>query len=309
MHDARSVCFCREQHQTGHALSLWNFYPVSRLRILYPFLPMPIQKKYNHLQACLRALSSPFCIAVSGGLDSRFLAWVCRLTGLSFACVQIEGPHIPAPESAYAGKWLDELGAPHVTVTFDPLRLPELAMNPRTRCYTCKKAMFQKIQTVCAEQGMTTVLEGSQASDATEFRPGRQALHELGILSPLALCGITKRDIKELGVLTGLSWPDQPSRSCLLARFAYDLRLDHTLLKKVAFVEGRLLGLGLRRFKFRVLDRDHFLVQVHPDEGPMFAHHRALIEDVLHRQGITAWRLEMTPNLSGLFDIQNDGIS
>ena len=269
--------------------------------------PMLLQKKYHRLQTLLGSLPSPFCIAVSGGLDSRFLTWTCHLMGLSFECIQLVGPHIPGPDSGYATQWLEGLDTPHATLVFDPLLLPALVSNPRTRCYDCKKAMFEKIMAVSARRGVTTFLEGSQASDLTAFRPGVKALRELGIMSPLALCDITKPEIRELAARTGLEWPDQPSRSCLLARFAYDLLLDHTVLLKVAGVESMLLELGLRAFKFRVLGREDFLLQVHPQESPMFEKHRALMEEYLADLGIRQWRVEVTTRLSGHFDAAVEG--
>ena len=261
-----------------------------------------MKKKYQHLQDYLRSLPAPLCIAVSGGLDSRFLAWACHQGNVPFEAVLIQGPHIPEPESRFAREWLEGLGVPWTSLFFDPLGLSEILPNPKTRCYVCKRAMFTLIAAHGAHGGMATILEGSQASDRSSFRPGMKALEELGILSPLAEEGITKPEIRELAAGMGISWPDQPSRSCLLARFAYDLVLDHALLGKVAAVETMLLELGMAAFRFRVLTSDTFLLQVHTDEGPVFKKHRAFIATRCAALGVEQWRLELTTRLSGHFD-------
>ena len=188
---------------------------------------------WSALLAHIRGLG-PLTVACSGGIDSRFLAHAALRAGVPVGLVHVAGPHVPPADSAYALSWAESCGLPVRVLRLDPLDLPEVAAGGRERCYACKSFLFSRIK--AAVDG--PVCDGSNASDAAEFRPGRRALRELGILSPLAEVGLTKDMIRSLARETGLARPDQRSAACLLTRLPYGLAPDRAVLDSLAKGEG-----------------------------------------------------------------------
>jgi len=255
---------------------------------------------YRRLVTELTRLA-PGLIAVSGGLDSRFLAHVARRLGLPFHLLHLTGPHIPAAESRAALAWCAGLGLPHHRLTVDPLALPEVLSNTRERCYACKKQLFAAAMELAGSLGLANVLEGSQASDTTAFRPGRRALAELGVKSPLAEAGLTKPDIRRLGATLGLSAPDQPARPCLLTRLDYGLSPDAALLVRLAAAEEALAALGLVEFRLR-LTAGGSCLQIASAEAEKARERAGEAAEILARHGFAAARMLLTESVSGFFD-------
>lgn len=196
---------------------------------------------------------SPFALAFSGGLDSRFLAHAAALAaghGVRAVLFHIRGPHVPAGESREAEAWAHAAGLPLRLVACSPLERPEVRANGRDRCYHCKKYLFRALQSAVAADpafaGHAPALcDGSNASDLLAYRPGLRALAELGVRSPLAEAGLDKNAIRRLGAASGLDRPDQTARPCLLTRFAYGLHADAAALAALDAAEAamaRLLG-------------------------------------------------------------------
>lgn len=260
---------------------------------------------YRRLVAELTGLA-PGLIAVSGGLDSRFLAHVAARLGLPFQTLHLSGPHIPAAESRAALAWCAALGLPHHHLSVDPLLLPEVLHNTRERCYACKRALFATALELAGRLGLSSVLEGSQASDAGAFRPGRRALAELGVKSPLAAAGLSKLDIRRLGAALGLTAPDQPARPCLLTRLDYGLTPDAALLARLAAAEEAIAGLGLVEFRLRLLVGGSCLQVASAEAGAVEAN-AARLADILARHGFATARVVLTESVSGFFDRKNAG--
>lgn len=198
-----------------------------------------IENKKNFLQKQLLrlAMDKQCAIAFSGGLDSRFLAHMAKLVGLKPLLLHAQGPHVPPKESLFAQQWAQENRLCFVPLVINPLKVPEVAANGRHRCYHCKQLLFSQF----LEQAHGLVLfDGTHASDLHTYRPGMVALKELGILSPLADAGLTKAEIRSFAVATGMSFPKQAARPCLLTRFAYDLRPDVQSLEALAVAEEQI---------------------------------------------------------------------
>lgn len=148
-------------------------------------------------------------MAFSGGLDSRFLCHAARLCGCDVLALHAAGPHGTQEESRAALQWAQERSLPLVLLNFNPLLLPEVAINSRERCYACKRALIAAMRAALAQRGETARLlcDGSNADDLNAFRPGLRALAEFGVRSPLAEAGLSKAEIRTLAGLTDLDNP------------------------------------------------------------------------------------------------------
>ncbi len=257
------------------------------------------------LRARLEALQ-PGLIAVSGGVDSRFLVHVSRLWNLEFQTVHAVGPHQSALEQRQTMALLRAQDVIPRVIRFDPLSQPEVRDNSRLRCYWCKKALFSIFQEMAAAESPRSVLDGTHLDDLTAHRPGQKALQELGVHSPLAQAGLTKADIRRAAARLDLEAPDQPSRACLLTRFPYDRRVTVADLEAVGRVEDGLSALGLSRFRFRVTGREGNLLQIHPDESHALRDQEERLRDLIVGAGLGSFEVSITPRLSGYFDTPTD---
>ena len=152
---------------------------------------------------------------------------------------------MPRREVEEAAALCARRGIAHVVVEFDTLTVPGVAENPADRCYLCKRALFSRLKELAAARGLRAVVDGTNLDDDGDYRPGRRALAELDIKSPLHAAGFRKADIR------ALSW-DKPSMACLASRFAYGERLTREGLTRVNRAEEFLLGLGFRQLRVRV---------------------------------------------------------
>lgn len=249
----------------------------------------------------------PFTLAYSGGLDSRFLAHAARSAAVPVSLVHVRGPHVAPAESEYALAWAKSAGLEVKVLHLDPLGLREVAAGTTERCYACKRMLFGHI--LAASAG--PVCDGSNLSDAGQFRPGRKALLEYGVRSPLAEAGLTKDMIRSLGRRTGLSRPDQQARSCLLTRLPYGRRPDARLLARLAegerVVEEMLAAAGYADFPFRLRFCDTNRHELHLGRE---IHSIPLLEELeraLGASGFSCISVLHMRDLSGYFDRTNAG--
>ncbi len=262
-------------------------------------MPTPEQTRLlEALQARLRELA-PALLAVSGGLDSRLLAFLARTWGLDIEGVLFQGPHLPITDTAQATLWLDRLGMPFTTLDTEVMDLPGVGDNSRERCYFCKQEMFSQAKELA---GGRTLVDGTNADDATSYRPGIKALKELGVRSPYAELGISKDQIRDLAAAVGLDSPAQPSRACLLTRFDYGLAPDEDILERLALAEDQLAALGFEYFRLRVPCPDTYTLQIEIRERPYFDHHQQEIHTILTHFGFSPYTVLWSENVSGLYD-------
>ena len=198
-------------------------------------------------------------LALSGGCDSALLlAVLARLRqekAFPFFAVHIQTPLQTAEEAVRCRKLAVRFQVELVTVSPDVLALPAVCGNRRDRCYHCKKLIFTAVREVAEAHQIPLVIDGTNADDCLEYRPGRQALTELGIFSPLAEAGLTKREVRRLAAEYGLDEAFLPASACLATRFPYDVPLTPDALQRVAQAEN-----FLRRFL-----SGHLRVRVHGD--------------------------------------------
>lgn len=196
------------------------------------------------LQGCGRVL-----LAYSGGVDSNLLACLAHeVLGENALAVTVCSPVFSERERGDAARFASQIGISHLMVDFDVFAVEGFAQNPPDRCYHCKKALLQKLQTIAVEREIPYVIEASNVDDESDYRPGLRAIEELGILSPLRKAGLTKREIRELSASFGLPSADKPSLACLATRFPYGETLTPESLRRVERAEAFCCVLGLGSF-------------------------------------------------------------
>ena len=206
-------------------------------------------------------------LAFSGGTDSACLLWAAQQAGADVAPYFISTPFQPAFEGADARRLAKELGAPLRVVEVDVLAAEGVADNPPRRCYFCKKALFTALKARAAADSYPVIIDGTNASDDAGDRPGMAALRELGVLSPLRLCGLTKGDVRRLSREAGLFTWNKPSYACLATRFPAGRPIRAEDLRRVEEGEAALMARGYRNLRLR-LREDGVLLQLPADQLP-----------------------------------------
>lgn len=190
-------------------------------------------------------------VALSGGVDSSFLLKEASLHAKKVLAVCVHSAFQPDFEIETAKKIAADCKVPLIVLTLDVLVNEAIRKNPWNRCYYCKKAIFTQILSVAKEHNIPYVVEGTNASDDLSDRPGYQALQELGVLSPLLTCGITKDEIRNASKAHGLTTADTPSYACLATRIPTDYPISKEALEAVAQCEKLLMQEGYRDFRIR----------------------------------------------------------
>lgn len=222
---------------------------------------MNAEKKYQKLQRILGEYEDPV-IAFSGGVDSTFLTAAARDAGLEFTAVTVKTPFVPSQELIQTQELAQKLEIVHHIITMDLSALGEALANTPERCYYCKNKIFAKIKEYA---GNRVVIEGSNQDDTRDYRPGRKALAELGIKSPLLKAGLTKQEIRHLSREMELSTWDKPSLPCLATRVSYNSEITLEKLRKIEKAEKILAELGLKQY--RVRDHNNLArIEVLPEE-------------------------------------------
>ena len=157
-------------------------------------------------------------VAFSGGTDSAYLLYAAAKYGRKTAAYFARTQFIPENDIRCAERFAEEIGVPLIFAEIDMLNGTNAAKNDALRCYYCKRDMMSELKKRIYADGFDTLADGTNASDNIENRPGYTALQELGVLSPLRLCGITKDDVRRLSKEAGLSLWDKPSFSCLATK-------------------------------------------------------------------------------------------
>lgn len=266
-----------------------------------------LQEKELLLHKQLRDLG-PLAIAYSGGLDSRFLAYTALQLGLDVLALHVRGPHIPSGESHEAEAWATDHGLPLQILTINPLQNSSIAGNPKDRCYHCKHTVFQ---TLLRHAQGRTLCDGTNASDSGEYRPGLRALQELGIVSPLALAGISKVEIRALGGKNGLDRPEQVAQPCLLTRYNYGVEATQETLAALDAAEAALehyfkqAGKSKQVFRLRFVTHRQPILHVQCER--LSEVERQEVHTILGAHGFAEAPIECVDELSGFFDRLENG--
>ena len=191
-------------------------------------------------------------LAFSGGVDSAYLLYAARACGCDVAAFYAQSAFQPEFERRDAQRLAEQLDVPLNVVPLDVLAVAAVRDNPADRCYHCKKAIFTALLSAAVAQGYEAVMDGTNASDDTRDRPGMKALVELGVLSPLRLCGITKAQVREYSRAAGLFTWDKPAYACLATRIPTGTPITDEDLNRVEGAEAALFALGFSDFRVRL---------------------------------------------------------
>ncbi len=238
-------------------------------------------EKLDRLRAILREMDGALC-ALSGGADSSFLLKIAlEAMGGNLLAVTASSALHHRREIEDAARYAISLDVPHLIIETDELAREVFAANTTDRCYHCKKDLFGRLAAIARERGIKNVIEGSNSDDEADFRPGRRALAELGVRSPLRNAGLSKHEIRSLAREMGVPAHARPSQACLASRFPYGTRITHERVSMVARAEEILLGHGLTQLRVRFCG-DTARIECLPAEMHLFLT-REISDDVVRR--------------------------
>lgn len=192
-------------------------------------------------------------LAFSGGADSAYLLYAAKEAGADIKPYFIKTPFQPAFELEDAKKLAKELGTELTVIDCYILENPAVRTNPADRCYHCKHQMFSLLKAKAKEDGYSLVIDGTNASDDVDDRPGMRAIVELGVRSPLRECGLNKQEIRQLSKEAGLFTWNKPAYACLATRIPAGTPIELKDLERTEAAEETLHQLGLRDFRVRLI--------------------------------------------------------
>ena len=229
------------------------------------------ETKLHSLIRYLRSLNNSV-IAYSGGVDSTLLIKVAKMAGIRFLAVTSCSETVPVRDLERSRSITSDQDIDHRTIETNELRDQNFTDNPPERCYFCKDILFGHLNEIAKAEGFEQVLDGSNADDLNDYRPGLNAAKKHGVISPLIEVGLNKHDIRELSKYLGLPTWNHPSSPCLSSRFPYGIRITVDGLRMVSEAEDHLRSLGFRIVRVRTSGASAS-VEVGKDEISRFADH------------------------------------
>ena len=192
-------------------------------------------------------------LAFSGGVDSSYLLYAAVQAGAEVRAYYVKTAFQPEFEYEDAMRLAKQMGAEVTVLRLDALCDPQVAANPANRCYYCKQNIFGSIWRAARADGFSVLLDGTNASDQADDRPGMKALRELKVRSPLREAGLTKAMIREKSRLAGLFTWDKPAYACLATRIPTGETITEEKLTRTEWAESYLMGLGFSDLRVRLL--------------------------------------------------------
>ncbi|TVR76052.1 MAG: ATP-dependent sacrificial sulfur transferase LarE [Sphaerobacteraceae bacterium] len=252
-------------------------------------------------------MGSSIVVAFSAGVDSTLLVRATRdalgadrviaATGLSDT--------YPAEEMQEARELAEELGVEHVLARTEELTDPRYAQNSHQRCFFCKSELYGRLDRIREERGFDLIIDGTNADDLGDHRPGLRAARDLGVRSPMQEIGMTKDEIRQISNELGLRTWDKPAFACLSSRFPYGTPITVEKLRQVAEAERVLRQLGFKGFRVRHHDTIA-RIEVSPDDFLAVLEHHDLIVEGIKASGYRFVTLDLKGYTSGSL---NEGLS
>lgn len=271
---------------------MWVFY-------FYNRLALPDSVGNSRMKGSMMDLTTFFAenkqvaLAFSGGVDSSYLLYEAMRCGCDVHAFFIKTAFQPQFELDDATRLAAQLNARITILPDDVFSREEIIANPPDRCYHCKTALFTRIKNAAIAAGYTVLIDGTNASDDCDDRPGMRALKELSVRSPLRECGITKVQVRALSKAAGLFTHNKPAYACLATRIPTGMRIAPDTLQKVEQAEAALYTMGFRDLRVRIAGKGAKL-QLPAEQFIKAAELRAEIHDKLSPLFAELW-LDLTP--------------
>lgn len=224
-----------------------------------------IDTKLNQLKSIFKEMDRAL-IAYSGGIDSTLVAKVAYdILGDRTLAVTAVSPSLLPEELTEAEEQSKVIGIKHELIATNEMENLNYTSNPVNRCYFCKSELHDKLKPMAIARGYSYIIDGVNADDLQDYRPGIEAAKERGVRSPLAEVGITKIEVREISKKLGLTWWDKPSQPCLSSRFPYGEEITVNKLQRVGRAEIYLRKLGYTNLRVRS-DGDTARIELLPED-------------------------------------------
>lgn len=226
---------------------------------------MTIADKLTQLKTLFAEMDRAL-IAYSGGIDSTLVAKIAYdVLGDRALAVTAESPSLLPEDLEDARIQAAAMGIPHQIVQTHEIENPNYTSNPVNRCYFCKSELHDTLKPLALQQGYPYVVDGVNADDLRDYRPGIQAAKERGARSPLAEVGVTKAEVREISKILDLPWWDKPAQPCLSSRFPYGEQITIAKLQRVGRAERYLRQQGLNNIRVRS-ESDTARIELPPEQ-------------------------------------------
>ena len=266
-----------------------------------------MEEKKERLKALLDEYTKGnACLAFSGGIDSSLILKLAQeaadRNGTKLYAVTFDTVLHPKADREIASRVARENHSIHEIISVDELKQEEIRFNPKNRCYLCKKSLFSGLLDFARAHDAAVVMEGTNQDDLKQYRPGIQAVKELGVKSPLMEAGFTKAEIRAYAKELGISVAERPSSPCLATRLPYGTEIDMALLKRIGEGEEALRNLGLKNVRIRV-HGEIARLEVDSASFPAILEQREEVLSILKKVGVPYLTLDLEGFRSGSMDI------